>query len=139
MGLPWGSWGQRTQLHSFLCSSAVRTVIPSWVILAVFLGTVFVKEQSETIQHQFLSHHIHLLKPLPPVYAYIITSKKHQLQSTRYSTEQKSVPVQLVCAFMCFYICALKGKYIVTAWASSWELQFSKMQFRPSWMAARLC
>lgn len=37
----------------------------------------------------------------------------HQLHSTCYATEQKSVPVWFVCAFMCFHICGPKHKTIV--------------------------
>lgn len=40
-----------------------------------------------------------------------------------------NVPGQLDCAFMCFHICASKQKNVRAAWASSWELQFSKVQF----------
>lgn len=53
----------------------------------------------------------------------------HQLHSTCYTAEQKSVPGQLVCACVCFRISAPKRKNRVTARASSWEPQFSKVQF----------
>lgn len=78
----------------------------------------------------------------------VITSQMHQLHSTCYATEQKSVPVWFVCAFMCFHICGPKHKTIVTPWASLWEPQFPKVQFGllhqgaregTSWKAASLC
>lgn len=88
-------------------------------------GILVHQKQPKKIQHCFLSRHIHELKQMSPVMCvHYHFQNASAIQCTLHSCTD-NVPVQLECAFLCFHICAPKHENIRTAWASSWELQFS--------------
>lgn len=124
--LSWRSWGHRTQHHSSLCPGGIRTAM--WFPLCSQDPGAWKSSPRQYSIGFFLITFTCSSQCLLSC-AYISTSKTHQLRSTHYAAEQKSVPVQSVCASVCFHISVPKHKNRVTALASSWKLQFSKVQF----------
>ena len=99
-----GEWGSQDPAPLIPASQWSQD---SSVIPVVFLGSLRIIEHPKTIQHQFLSHHVHLLKPVSPVMCvrYHFQNASATQHTLRYSTEKHVCPVGM-CLYVFLYRCS---------------------------------